>query len=232
MELEKAQEDVSVKHHELMEVEAELRMVRPYKHADIVKEQAVSQNEVEQAEADLNKLLAGNRPEQIESIEAVINALQIQQHYLQSDIERVNIVSPIDGIVTTPKIKEKIGQLIKKGDLILEVYQYDTAKVEMLIPEKEIGEIKVGQAVDIKARAFPDKLFNGLVVAVAPTAMDDDSGLQRKVVRVTTEINNQELSLKPEMTGHAKIYCGERSVIELLTRRFTRYLKVEFWSWW
>jgi len=56
--------------------------------------------------------------------------------------------------------------------------------------------------------------------------------LQRKVVRVTTEINNQALSLKPEMTGHAKVYCGERSVLELISRRLIRYLKVEFWSWW
>lgn len=230
--LENTQEDVSIKLNKLREVEAELRMVQAYQHADIRKELAVSQNEVEQAEADLNKVLAGTRPEQIESIEAVINALLVQQQYLQSDLERVNIVSPIDGVVITPKIKEKVGQLIKKGDLVLEVYQYDMAKIEMLIPEKEIGEIREGQSVEIKARAFPDKLFHGLVVAIAPTAMDDKSGLQRKVVRVTTEINNLALSLKPEMTGHAKIYCGERSVIELISRRLVRYLKVEFWSWW
>lgn len=232
MILDQIQEEVSVKFSQLKELEAELRMVQAYKHADIAKEQAVSLNEVAQARADLNKLLAGNRPEQIEAIEAVINSLQVQQQYIKTDLERINIISPIDGVVTTPKPKEKKGQLVLKGDLILEVYQYETAKIEMLIPEKEIGVVKEGQSVEIKARAFPEQLFHGIVVAIAPTAMDDSSGLARKVIRVTTKINNQDLSLKPEMTGHAKIFCGKRAIAELLTRRLTRYFKVEFWSWW
>nr|WP_305909880.1 efflux RND transporter periplasmic adaptor subunit [Methylomarinum sp. Ch1-1]MDP4522819.1 efflux RND transporter periplasmic adaptor subunit [Methylomarinum sp. Ch1-1] len=114
----------------------------------------------------------------------------------------------------------------------MEVYRLDTAKVEMLIPEKDIGDIGVGQPVTLKARAYPDRQFNGKVAAIAPTAMDDDSGLTRKVVRVTTEIDNAALLLKPEMTGFAKIDCGKRTLFELLTRRMLRYLRVEFWAWW
>ncbi|WP_031434395.1 HlyD family secretion protein [Methylomarinum vadi] len=230
--LEQVQEEVITKQNELKEAEAELRMVQAYQHADIGKELAVAKNEVQQAEADLTKLLAGNRPEEIESIEAVINALQIQRQYLQNDLQRVAVVSLIDGVVTTPKIREKMGQLVKKGDLILEVYRYDSAKVEMLIPEKEIGEIRIGQPVVLKARAYPDRSFRGEVTAIAPTAMDDVSGLARKVVRVSTEIANEDLLLKPEMTGYAKIYCGDRTVLELLSRRLMRYLKVEFWALW
>jgi len=36
----------------------------------------------------------------------------------------------------------------------------------------------------------------------------------------------------PEMTGNAKISCGQRRIVELLTRRLARYIRVEFWSWW
>jgi hypothetical protein len=38
--------------------------------------------------------------------------------------------------------------------------------------------------------------------------------------------------LKPQMTGKAKIYCGERTILDLMTRRLSRTLRVEFWSWW
>ena len=38
--------------------------------------------------------------------------------------------------------------------------------------------------------------------------------------------------LKPEMTGKAKIYCGDRSIFDLITRRLARTVRVEFWSWW
>ncbi|MGH9748323.1 MAG: hypothetical protein ACRD6R_00160 [Candidatus Polarisedimenticolia bacterium] len=38
--------------------------------------------------------------------------------------------------------------------------------------------------------------------------------------------------LRSEMTGQAKILCGKRRILDLMTRRITRYLRVEFWSWW
>jgi hypothetical protein len=53
-----------------------------------------------------------------------------------------------------------------------------------------------------------------------------------KVVRVTTTLDNTERLLKSEMTGTAKIICGERPILDLLTRRLARYFRVEFWSWW
>jgi len=53
-----------------------------------------------------------------------------------------------------------------------------------------------------------------------------------KTLLVTTEIQNPSLLLKAQMTGQAKILCGERRFVDLVTRRLARTLKVEFWSWW
>ena len=51
-------------------------------------------------------------------------------------------------------------------------------------------------------------------------------------ILVTTEIDNGEGLLKPGMTGMAKISCGQRRIIDLITRRLSRTFRVEFWSWW
>ena len=101
---------------------------------------------------------------------------------------------------------------------------------EVEIPESEIGDIRVGQPVVLKARAYPEKSFAGRVAAIAPTAQPDP--LQRKVVRVTVQMDQADGLLKPEMTGNAKILCGKRPIYQLLTRRFARYVRVEFWSLW
>jgi len=58
------------------------------------------------------------------------------------------------------------------------------------------------------------------------------SAVAPKTIAITTEIDNSSLFLKPEMTGQAKISCGERRLLDLLTRRIARTVKVEFWSWW
>jgi hypothetical protein len=33
------------------------------------------------------------------------------------------------------------------------------------------------------------------------------------------------------MTGQAKLLCGRRRIVELISRRLARTVKVEFWSW-
>jgi hypothetical protein len=51
-------------------------------------------------------------------------------------------------------------------------------------------------------------------------------------VLVTTRLDNAGGLLKPEMTGNAKIHGERQRLIELVTRRLVRFLRVEFWSWW
>jgi hypothetical protein len=70
------------------------------------------------------------------------------------------------------------------------------------------------------------------VVAISPVATKPDESHLSRMVLVTTQLDNESLLLKPEMSGMAKIYCGERRALDLLTRRIVRYLRVEVWSWW
>jgi putative peptide zinc metalloprotease protein len=195
---------------------------------------AIRQKESEEAEGKLRVLLAGSRPEEIEAIEAEIARLDVQHHYLQDQLDRVNLLSPIDGVVTTPKLKEKIGQHVNKGDLVATVHALKTVIAEISVSEKEISDVKVGQVVILKARAYPQRIFEGKVTAIAPTVTkgkDENKQIDRTVT-VTTQLDNADLLLKSEMTGTAKIYCGKRRMLDLVTRRLARYLRVEFWSWW
>jgi hypothetical protein len=86
-----------------------------------------------------------------------------------------------------------------------------------------------------------------VVISVATSALSENSGPQAgsmipvthtssataaaRTILVTTEIDNSSLLLKPGMTGHAKISCGQRRMIDIITRRLARTVKVEFWSW-
>ena len=50
--------------------------------------------------------------------------------------------------------------------------------------------------------------------------MEQENGQHRKVVRVSTHVENSDLALKPDMTGHGKIYVGERRLVRLLGVEF------------
>jgi len=97
--------------------------------------------------------------------------------------------------------------------------------------------------VVLKARSYPDETFHGTVTAIATAASgatalfsssssSSSSSATSNTILVRTEIKNPSLLLKAQMTGQAKILCGERRIVDLMTRRLARTLKVEFWSWW
>jgi hypothetical protein len=167
------------------------------------------------------------------------------------------VPSPITGIVATPSVQlqEMKHQLVKKGDLIAKVYDIKTITAEIFVSEQDIADVKVGEPVVLKARAYPNNLFQGTITAIATVAQINSSSssgsifsspgqtpsgtatfsranVNPKTVLVTTRIDNSELLLKPEMTGQAKISCGRKRLIDLVARRLSRTIKVEFWSWW
>jgi multidrug resistance efflux pump len=193
---------------------------------------ALREKELEESRGSLTLLLAGSRPEEIEATEAEVTRLNAQKKYLNDQSQRLTITSPICGVITTHKLKDKIGQSVKRGDLVAEVQEIQTITAEILVPEKEISEVREGQRIVLTARAHPGRRFEGTVFSISPVALRDTNGLGVRQFIVTTQLKNPDLLLRSEMSGNAKIYCGERRLYEIVFRRFVRYLRTEFWSWW
>ncbi len=195
-------------------------------------EVAVRRKELEEARGKLKLLETGSRPEEIEALQAEITRLTAQQSFLEEKLALVRVVSFDAGVITTHKLREKVGQRVEKGDLIAEVHDLKSVTAEIAVPEKEISEVEVGQKVVLKVRAYPQTALVGKVTSIAPAVTKDDERKVERTIRVTTQIDNPSLLLKPGMTGNAKIYTGERRIVDIMTRRLARYVRVEFWSWW
>jgi putative peptide zinc metalloprotease protein len=211
---------------------------------------ALAENQLVEANNKLNVVLQGTRPEEIAATKSVIEGLETQRRHLEDQLRRLNIYSATSGIIGTParQLKELRRQLAKKGDLIATIYEPEAMTAEIVISEKEITGIKVGQKVSLKALTYPDLTFEGTVTAIGvaaqggeqPSSSSSSSGAASlthrgsasKTILVATQLDNSSLLLKPEMTGHAKVYCGQRRLIDLLRWRLARVIKVEFWSWW
>jgi putative peptide zinc metalloprotease protein len=192
----------------------------------------IRQRELDEAEGKLHVLQAGTRPEEIDAERAVLARYQTRRRHLEQQLRLVDVPSPIAGVVVTPKLEEMVGRQVARGDLIANVHALDHVTAEIAVPERDISEVRVGQPIVLKARAFPGTSFEGAVASIAPTARKPVKGAFDHTVRVTTELVNPGRVLKPEMTGNAKIDCGPRRLLEIVTRRFARYVRVEFWSWW
>src|SRR6267143_549336 len=245
-----AESQVVVAENEVREAAAELRRILADDLAQFQKELALTQTQQLEAEGKPALLVAGTRPEEIDAAEAEIARLQAQRDYLAEQLRLVDVATPISGVITTPtrQLRDMIGRQVNKGDLIAEVHELNIITAEIAVPEKEIGDVRVGQSVFVKVRAYPEQTFSGAVTSIAttvngsskatavgatPSAATPQSTTEtERTILVSTELDNTSHLLKSEMTGKAKIYCGGRSIFDLIVRRLARTIRVELWSWW
>jgi len=215
------------RNRELAENEAASR--RELEHS----EEAVSvlATELEEDRARLRMLALGSRPEEIAAMREEIAHSEAERAHLEGELARVWVTAPHAGIVTTPKLRERIGELVKPGDLIAEVYALETVTAEIAVPEQDIGEVRVGRPGSVRLRAYPERAFEGRVVSVAAAALEAP-GQRGRIVKATMELSNADGLLKPSMTGYARISCGKRRALDVLTRGVRRFFRLELWSWW
>ena len=231
-ELQNDQEEAAIRKHELEQAIADLRLAQADDLTQARTAWAMAGDELSEVQSRLAMLRAGSRPEEIEATQAEVDRLDAQRDYLERQIVLLEVRSPSDGVVTTKKLREKVGQFVQQGELIAEVHELTTVEAEIAVPEKEIADVQIGQMVLIKARAYPNRTFVGRVATIAPVVTEVEENFQARTLHVTTTIQNSTGLLKGRMTGYAKIYCDSRPLYQLLSRRLVRYLRVEFWSWW
>ncbi|HKZ39544.1 MAG TPA: efflux RND transporter periplasmic adaptor subunit, partial [Candidatus Hodarchaeales archaeon] len=155
---------------------------------------------------------------------------QIQREitFYQAQLNRTRIVAPVDGVLITPKIEEKVGSLIKKGEQFCELADMNATRAEVTIAEGDVNYLLIGQKVRLKMNAYPTRKFYGTVTllgAEITTHSDTPS------YRIEAEIDNPDLLLKSGMVGKAKVEVGYHSIGYVLLRKPFRFIWKKSWAW-
>ena len=146
------------------------------------------------------------------------------------DTRALTLSSNIDGIVLTRGIEKVKGRLIKSGELFCEIAPLDPLRIKLALGEKQVRYVDKGQVVVLKAHAFPNKEFRG-VIAEKPVMFfgqeiprgfskkyggdvltyTDEKGREIPVERTfeaVVEVENKEGLLRPGMTVRGKVHAG------------------------
>jgi putative peptide zinc metalloprotease protein len=190
-------------------------------------EHSILSKELEIAKSELKILKNGTRPEELEMAGAQIKESEAKANFLEAQVLASQIKSPISGVVTSLSSEKNSSPSF--GSFGLSLANLDSIWVLMKVSEKDWDVLKEGQNVKLKVKSYPFLSFWGKVFKISQKAEKDQT---KNVFRVTCKIENENHLLKPGMSGYAKIYCGKRNILNLLTRRIVSYLRVEVWSWW
>ena len=121
-----------------------------------------------QAHADLRSLEADPATPLPTLVEGQLNIARMEFRVAEAELERLTIRSPIDATVL--QVNAKPGEfgaansarpLVSLGDL-------SALRVRAELEEQDYGAIKIGQQAIIRADAFRDREFAGIVASIAP----------------------------------------------------------------
>jgi hemolysin D len=149
------------------------------------------------------------------------------------DRDKVYYTSVVDGIVTTAHIQR--AQLVSPGAALFTIVR-NTAPLEarVLIPNQDIGNLKIGQAAQLKYFAYPFQEYgiqNGSIsdISTRPSQNPGETSFYEIRVALASESiksrNGVEKPLEIGLQGLAEIKTGEKRFIEILFAPASKFFK-------
>ncbi|HSR34864.1 MAG TPA: efflux RND transporter periplasmic adaptor subunit, partial [Anaerolineae bacterium] len=164
---------------------------------------------VDVAGAKLDELKAGPTAEEIAVAETQITQAKAAVSVLQTQIDKMTLRSPIDGMVASRSAHT--GEAAIAGATLLTVANLDEVKLTVYIPEDELGRVFLGQEVEVQVDSFPGRVFTGTVSYISQQAEFTPKNVQTEKERVNmvfavrVRVPNPDHLLKPGMPADAVI---------------------------
>ena len=136
---------------------------------------------------------------------AELERLQLEQRIqvIQDRLAKLEVRSPIDGVVLSGDMERSIGAPLKTGEPLLEIAPLDRLLMEVEIPEEEIRYASIGDRATARLNANARRLIEGKLERIYPQA---EIRREANVFVARWEVPNQTHDLRPGMQGTAVVY--------------------------
>ncbi|MGB8065148.1 MAG: HlyD family efflux transporter periplasmic adaptor subunit [Candidatus Sulfotelmatobacter sp.] len=189
------------------------------------------QSELAKARADLRVASARATQSQLRysgfgTVEHERDNLAEQEHFLSQKADKLEVASPIAGVVATAHLRDLVGSDLEEGAPIAEVVDDSAIRARVYVPEYAMHDVRVG--VPLRLRAQSQWLpVSGVIHSISADWVPLDPALGQK--EQLAGINPPRFyaadawlepspDLRPGMTGPAKIQVGRRSLASFLWR--------------
>ena len=155
------------------------------------------------AEANLAASLADPSQEQLALAQAQVEAAEAAVMVLETQLDRLTIHSPSDGIVLERLVEP--GEIAMASTPLINMARLDNLTITVYVPEDRYGDITLGQTAQVSVDSFPQLAFEGRVIHIAdqaeytPRNVQTQEGRRTTVFAVKLAVDNADGKLKPGM---------------------------------
>jgi RND family efflux transporter MFP subunit len=189
---------------------------------------AAAQAKYETAVSQMNRALNSN-----DGGEAGIQ--RIQADYWASELararerlDRTQLRSPINGVVTTPHVEDFVGRKLLPGDTFGEVVDTSRAIVDVAIDADDVLLLHPGEKASIKLEGFPTRTFHGEVTVVSPRSQVQGAD---RFFFARVLVPNPDGAIRDGMQGRGKVLTGWSPAGKVIFRRPAIWIWSKLWSW-
>lgn len=211
-ELAQAQARIDAAHEHVAQIRARLDTVLTSRKRVQLLEHKVETLKAEVDRAKANLSLAHTereggsvREEKVRILEARLKEARAKVEQARVSLNDTVLRSPLSGVVSRSRVEE--GQLVQRGQPVLVINDPQDVWVLANIKESYIRDVVIGNPVDIRVDAYPDRRFQGAVDVIGAAAISEFSlfpptGSFTKVeqrIPVQISVSNSDGLLKPGM---------------------------------
>ncbi|MGD9585133.1 MAG: efflux RND transporter periplasmic adaptor subunit [Lysobacterales bacterium] len=111
------------------------------------------------------------------------------------------IRAPFDGVLGLREVS--VGEYVSAGQALISLVRLDPIELDLRVPEVVLSRLALGQQVQVVVDAYRSDIFNGEIVAIAPS-VDPAS----RSVALRARLANGDGRLRPGMSVRASIELG------------------------
>jgi putative peptide zinc metalloprotease protein len=150
----------------------------------------------------------------------------------QAKVDALCVTAPRDGVVLTEAVAELGGRYVEQGATLMTLGRPGETKVSIELSEQAAERVGVGSVAEVRVPAAPEQTFRGRIVSKARAASAQTAAVLTTQfggdvpVRATTagwqtaervygaemEVDDGSTTLRPNMSGKARVYLGRRSL--------------------
>jgi HlyD family secretion protein len=169
-----------------------------------------AKTEIDAAEANLQRAIADEA-----SAKGTVENARAELGVNQTYVKKATITSPVDGVVLDRQVEP--GQTIQASFSapVLFTIAEDLAqmKLEVEVDEADVGDVREGQQATFTVDAYPNRTYHATVQRVRLGSTTTSGIVSYGAVLTFT---NEDLSLRPGMTGSAEISTLSRENVILV----------------
>jgi membrane fusion protein (multidrug efflux system) len=191
----------------------------------LIKDQFVSQQDLDNAQVNFESAAA-----QLESFQAQVKQMEVALAQAETNLAYSYIRAPFAGYIAERNldpgayVNASSGSTSTMSRGIVSLHQIEPVRILIEVVEKDVPLVKIGQQAEIRAEAYPDRVFEGTVTRIV-------QALNRATRTMTVEVDlpNKDKALKGGMFARVDLMVGSHpNAVQIPVDALTRLEDLQY----